>query len=147
MPGVNGGIRPGAGRPPGRKNNSTISKELAREVFRALCAQHAEALHEAQFANAKGIKYLVGREKGSGKFTRLTQAQVEAVLAGEDDKFVALEVWEKDPSVQAYTDLMNRFLDKPREQEQVIQITGELVMVSDRLLNARKRLALKSGKG
>lgn len=140
-----GGLNnPPGGRPKGRKNNSTITKELAREAFRAFIASHAEALHAAQIANAKGIQYLVGREKGTGKFVRLTQEQVDKVLSGDDDRYVALEVWDKDPSVQAYTDLMNRFMDKPREQEQVLHITGELSLVSDRLLNARKRRALKS---
>ena len=32
-----------------------------------------------------------------------------------------IEVWEKDPSVQAFTDLMNRTLDKPAEQ---VKVTG-----------------------
>ncbi len=50
----------------------------------------------------------------------------------------------KDPSVQAFTDLMNRALDKPKEQPQELQISGSLELVSARLLAARKRLALKS---
>lgn len=143
-----GGLNnPPGGRPKGRKNNSTISKELAREAFRAFIASHAEELHAAQIANAKGIQYLVGREKKTGKFVRLKQEQVEAVLAGEDNQYAYLEVWDKDPSTPAYTDLMNRWMDKPAEQVQQVNLTVELVAVSDRLLTARKRLALKRGKG
>ena len=33
-----------------------------------------------------------------------------------------IEVWEKDPSVQAFTDLMNRALDKPAEPPQQLDI-------------------------
>jgi hypothetical protein len=41
------------------------------------------------------------------------------VKLGDDEEII--EVWEKDPSVQAYTDLLNRALDKPAEQ---VQVTG-----------------------
>lgn len=124
-----GGARPNSGPAKGTKYAPTISKEAARAEFRALIREVAPELHLAQFANAKGIKYLVGREKHTGKFVRLTQAQVDAVLDGTDDKYVSLEVWEKDPSVQAYTDLMNRWMDKPKEQEQAVKIDGKLEIV------------------
>ena len=142
-----GGLRsnPG-GRPKGTtgiKHQSTLTKEAAREGLRLVVEKHAEALHMAQIANAQGIKYLVGREKKTGKFTRLKQEEVEAVLSGEDDTYAYLEVWEKDPSVQAYTDLMNRYLDKPKEQEQTLVITGELALVTEKLLRGRKRAAPK----
>ncbi len=129
MAGKNGGTRPGAGRPPGRKNNATLEKEVAREQFRYFVQAHAEAMHAAQIANAKGIQYLVGREKGSGKFVRLTEEQVNAVLSGADETYVALEVWQKDPSIQAYTDLMNRWMDKPKEQEQEHKIDAKLTIM------------------
>lgn len=145
--GQNGGKRAGAGRKPGVPQGpkaTTLSKEAAREIARQMITAKLEPLIDAQVANAQGIKYLVGREKKTGKFTRLTQVQVEAVLSGADDTYAYLEVWEKDPSVQAFTDLLNRALDKPKEQEQAISITGELTLVSARLIHARKRLALKS---
>lgn len=83
---------------------------------------------EAQVANAMGIKYLVAREKKSGKFIEVTEAQVKGILSGKDDTLEMLEVWEKQPSVQAFTDLMNRTLDKPAEQVQAeVRQTGEMV--------------------
>ncbi len=33
-----------------------------------------------------------------------------------------IEVWEKDPSVQAFTDLMNRALDKPADPAQQLDV-------------------------
>jgi hypothetical protein len=67
---------------------------------------------EAQIANAKGIKYLVAREKKTGKFTRVEDIRGQ-ITAQEGEEII--EVWEKDPSVQAFTDLMNRTIDKPAE--------------------------------
>jgi hypothetical protein len=36
-----------------------------------------------------------------------------------------VEAWEKDPSVQAFQSLLDRALDRPKEQEQTIKITGD----------------------
>ena len=113
-----GGKRAGAGAKKGQKHAETLSKEQAREALRTIVLEHMQEMTAAQIANAQGIKYLVARHKTSGKFERVTEAELQAILAGEDEERVILEVWEKDPSVQAFTDLMNRALDKPKEQEQ-----------------------------
>ena len=128
MAGKHGGARPNSGPKPGTKHQATISKEQAREALRTIVLEHMRELVDSQLANAKGIKYLVGRQKNSGKFVRLNQEQVEAALSGEESEFVQLEVWEKDPSVQAFTDLMNRALDKPKEQEQEHKVDGTLTI-------------------
>lgn len=135
-----GGKRPGAGRPKGTKNPSTYTKEAAREALRQLVLQEMRDLVGAQMANAKGLKYLVVRDKKSGKFLRVTEAMAKA-RSGKDEDEETIEVWEKDPSVQAFTDLMNRALDKPKEQEMELKLTGELEMVPVKLAAARKRLA------
>lgn len=137
---THGGKREGAGKPKGTKNASTYTKEQARDALRQIVLQEMAEMSAAQIAHAKGLKYLVAREKGSGKFTRLTQQQTEAILAGESDQFAFIEVWEKDPSVQAFTDLMNRALDKPKEQEQEIKLTGEADMIAA-LMAGRQRAA------
>ena len=141
-----GGARPNSGPKKGAKygpHKATLSKEQAREALRLIVTEHMRELVDAQLSNAKGIKYLVGRQKNSGKFVRLNQEQVEAALSGEDGEYVQLEVWEKDPSVQAFTDLLNRALDKPKEQVQELSISGALEIVPARLASARKRLAQK----
>lgn len=103
------------GRPKGSKNKvpspRTLDKEMARARLRELVMQHMDPLVEAQVANAKGLKYLVVRDKKTGKFNRVAEAMAR-LSAGEE----LIEVWEKDPSVQAFTDLMNRTIDKPIEQ-------------------------------
>jgi hypothetical protein len=123
-----GGARPGAGRPKGSIEPKRIEKEEARARLRALVMASMDPLVQAQIANAQGIKYLVAREKKSGKFRRLTEAQALLQVGGEEaNDLEIIEVWEKDPSVQAFTDLMNRTLDKPIEQVQA-DISGALVI-------------------
>lgn len=122
-----GGARSGAGRPTGTKNQSTITKEHARQALAQVVYDHMESLVAAQIANAKGLKYLVTRDKKSGKFIRVTEAMAKAKSGTASDEEV-IEVWEKDPNVQAFTDLMNRAIDKPAEQVQQVEHSGALVI-------------------
>jgi len=94
-----------------KPNNNPPAKRAVREAVRALITPHLAALIEAQVAQAKGLKYLVARDE-SGKFRRIGPEGLE----GADH----VEVWEKDPSTAAFTDLLNRAIDKPKEQEQEI---------------------------
>jgi hypothetical protein len=85
------------------------------------------------------------RDPKTGKFERITEvAQIEAALNAEDAaEGSSYYIWTKDPSVQAFTDLMNRALDKPKEQEQEIKVdVTEHNIIEVRLTEARKRLAL-----
>jgi hypothetical protein len=123
-----GGKRLGAGKPKGHRSKNTLDKIAARELTRQLVTQHIGPMVEAQIAHSKGIKYLVGRLKSGGKWERVTQDKLQAMLDGQDDGSIVLEVWDKDPSVQAFTDLMNRAIDKPAEQEQAVAVSGELVI-------------------
>ena len=119
-----GGARPGAGRKPGGTNQATISKEQAREALRAIVLREMDTLVAAQVANAKGINYLVVRDKGSGKFVRVGELRAKGLKPDEE----TVEIWEKEPSTPAFTDLMNRALDKPKEQEQDFNVQGALVI-------------------
>jgi hypothetical protein len=113
----------------------TLDKAQAREALRAVVMEHMTEMTAAQIAHAKGLKYLVARNVKTGKFERVTQAMLDAA---DEQQMERIEVWEKDPSVQAYTDLMNRTLDKPAEQVDM-HVTGELDIVS-RLQAARQRV-------
>jgi hypothetical protein len=121
-----GGKRAGAGKPKGTKNAATISKEQAREVVRQAVIAALQPLLAAQIANAQGLKYLVARDGKTGKFTRVTAAMAGSLKGDE-----VIEVWEKDPQVQAFTDLLNRALDKPAEQEQAVNVSGVLKILHE----------------
>jgi quinol monooxygenase YgiN len=114
-----GGTRIG-GKPKGFKSPRTIDKLMARDALRQIVLQHMEQMTQAQIANAQGIKYLVARDPKTGKFERIGPEGIR------DD--AVIEVWEKDPSVQAFSDLMNRALDKPAEQEQQHEVKGTIVI-------------------
>lgn len=140
----NGGKRPGAGRPKGSKTAKTLDKEAARELVRQMVYADLAPLLAAQLSNAKGLKYLVIRDKKTGKFLRVTEgmARTRSKLALSPDEEV-IEVWEKDPSVQAFTDLLNRALDKPKEQELEVKVTGMDELFA-RLDAGRKRNAARA---
>ena len=108
-----GGKRKGAGRPKGQQ---TLDKEAMREIVRQRVGAELGPMLEAQISNAKGIKYLVARDKNTGKFEKLTEAKAKARLSGGESDREVIEVWEERPNVQAFTDLLNRAIDKPAEQ-------------------------------
>ncbi len=117
------------GRPKGTtgiKHATTLSKEQAREVVRQMVMAAMQPMVEAQVAHAQGLKYLVIRDAKTGKFTRVTKQRMDELLDTGGDDLERVEVWEKDPSVQAFTDLLNRALDKPKEQEQAVKVDGKL---------------------
>lgn len=103
-----------SGRKRGTKLKTTLDKEAAREVLRQLVMAELKPMTDAQIANAKGIKFLVLRHAKSGKFIKRIEDKANAIEL--DPEHEIIEVWAKDPSVQAFTDLMNRALDKPIEQ-------------------------------
>lgn len=107
----------------GTKHAATLDKEQAREVLRDLVKASLKPMVEAQVKNATGISYLVYRDKQGGKFRSVKKDEAEAILARED---VIVEVWEERPSVQAFTDLLNRTLDKPTDSLEAV-VSGDLV--------------------
>jgi hypothetical protein len=121
-----GGPRPNSGPKKGSKHQATLTKEQARDALRLVVLEQMREMTEAQIAHAKGLSYLVGRDR-AGKFKKLTSDEADKALSGESE-YTLVEVWEKDPSVQAFTDLMNRALDKPKEQEQDVNIQGALTI-------------------
>ncbi len=76
-----------------------------------------------------------GGDAFKGNLAKIKEEADKRVKAIEDvDQSVdTIEVWEKDPSTQSFTDLMNRLLDKPSEHVEM-EITGgdELLARLDR---------------
>jgi hypothetical protein len=120
-----GGTRPGAGMPKGYKTRKTLTKEAARDALRTLVLKQMERLVAAQLANATGLRHTFMRD-ATGKFTQLTNPQqiADALNSGDEGKYYW--TFTKDPSVQAFTDLMNRALDKPAEQVQQLEHSGTI---------------------
>lgn len=107
--------------PKGHKTKKTLSKEAAREVAREMITREMEPMIQAQVAHAKGINHFFLRDEKTKQFTRITDPdEIERALnSGEEGR--NYWIFTKDPSVQAFTDLLNRALDKPAEQ---VKVTG-----------------------
>jgi hypothetical protein len=75
---------------------------------------------EAMADNVTGIRHLMMRDPKTGQFERVTgsAAQIDKALKSKN----AFWIYTKDPNVQAFTDLLNRAIDKPAEH---IQVAGE----------------------
>src|SRR5215813_13976926 len=108
-----GGKRPGAGRPKGMKWPSTLAKAEARDKVRQFINARLPEFLEAMADNVIGIRHLMMRDPKTGKFERITgdAKQIDKALKSKN----ACWIYTKDPNVQAYTDLLNRAIDKPAE--------------------------------
>ena len=103
--------------PKGYRTRKTLDKEAAREALREMVKTRLAEMVEAQMDNAMGIRHLMLRDPKTGKFERVTdEAGIDAALASEGQ---AVWIYTKDPSTPAFTDLMNRTIDKPTEQMSV----------------------------
>jgi hypothetical protein len=106
-------------------------------VTARVCAQ-LDPLIDAQIAKALGLKFLVYRDRRTGKFVRVTPSMLEAGVGDQE----LIEVWEEPPSTAAFSDLMNRALDKPSESVHVdVAQTSQLAVF---IAEARQRLQPKS---
>lgn len=115
--GQRGGKREGAGRPPGSLNESTLRKQAIRNRILERFEQDADAIYEAQKAQALGTKYLVARDPKSGKFIPVNEEQTRVLLLSGQAE--TLEVWDRPPSTQAAQFLADRAIDRPTEHHQV----------------------------
>lgn len=117
MAGPNGGKREGAGRPKGSLNESTLRKQAIRERILARFEEDADAIYEAQKAQALGTKYLVTRDKKTGKFIPVNEEHAKQIIESGDGD--TLEVWDRPPSTQAAQFLADRAIGKPTEHHEI----------------------------
>jgi hypothetical protein len=142
-----GGKRAGAGMPPGTITHRTADKALAREEARKLIAQHINRMMLAQVEAACGLNHFMLRDPETGQFERITDPdQIAAALnAAGASEGSTYHIWAKDPNVGAFNTLAAYYLDKPKEQVQEIEITGEAELI-DALMGGRQRAAKAKGK-
>lgn len=134
------GLPKTGGMKKGYKQPATLDKLAARELVRQRVTAALGPMLDAQIAHARGIGHVFTRDK-HGKYTRIEDADEIAALLEHGVEGETFWVYAKDPSVQAFSDLLNRALDKPKEQEMEVKLTSEFDAVLGRLLTARKRLA------
>lgn len=111
-----GGPRPGSGRPKGH-SKPILDKLMAREALRQMVIANMEPMVKAQMQAAQGLNVAVIR-RPDGTFRRVDSVEMldQAIAEG-----APMDIHTLQPSTQAFTDLMNRALDKPAES---VEITG-----------------------
>ena len=112
----------------------------AHDRLREMVFAEQDKMTAAQIEAAKGVKYLVARNKKGGKFTHLTEEMAKLILSGEDQENEIVEEWEKLPNVQAYAYLIDQAVGKSTEVQE-INLTVDAR--ADRVLAARKRTSGK----
>lgn len=124
-----GGKRKGAGgSAPGRRWAATMEKALVREETRKYIQQHMPAMLRAQIAHAIGIGHLYTRDK-HGKFSRIEdEAEIDRLLS-EGTKDTDYWIFAKDPSVQAFSELLDRTLDQAPKPVEVSGRDGAPLIV------------------
>lgn len=127
------------GRPRGSKNKSTLAKEAAREYVRQRITAELDALIDAALSRATGLSYLVTREARTGRYARVPRGAISSTQT-------VVEVWEKEPDIVAIRELLDRALDKPKEQTLEMAISGDWEQRAARLAAARKRVASYEGR-
>lgn len=139
------GLPKTGGKPKGFKSQATIDKEAQREVARQLIAERLRPILEAQCDNAEGIKHFLKRDPKTGKFERLTNPDQIVAALNEDGAEEGSSYWiySKDPSAQSAKEMLDRLLDRSKEQEQEIKLTGEAELVAA-LVAGRQRAAKRS---
>ena len=129
------------GKPKGYKAPATLAKEAAREAVRQRITERIFPLVDAQIDSAIGIKHFFLREE-SGQWKRLTKPEAieKALNAGS-----GYWIHTKDPNSQAAREMLDRAIDKPKEQMQEIAVSDSSGLV-EALLAGRARAAAKRGK-
>jgi hypothetical protein len=107
-----GGRREGAGRPKGSKDRQTRTKAADREFVREEISAVLGPIVQAAITRALGLSYLVTRDAKTGKFVRVTSRTLASTKT-------AVEVWEKEPDMAAIRELLDRVIDRPKEQADV----------------------------
>src|SRR5215475_14705552 len=122
-----GGYRPGGGSKLGQLWSSTLEKREARDLVRKFVTQNLGELLQAQLHNAMGLSHLMLRDEKTGQFTRVTgdAEQVDEACKHKN----AIWIYTKDPNVQAFSDLLNRALDKPGEHVEISGADGGPIQI------------------
>lgn len=137
-------LGPVANGKPGRPRKGAASfhvstvKDAARELVRQYITDKLGPMLQAQIAHATGIGHCYTRDK-HGKFSRVESADRIDALLREGTEGEHYFIFAKDPSAVAFKELLDRALDRPKDQSKEIHVSGE-VELSTRLTSARRRV-------
>lgn len=124
----NGGKRPGAGRPKGKKSPAVIEREAALKAFRDRVAKNTERLMNSQMALAEGVSLLFRVDKDSkGKDQPAVQVtdpeEIKQYIDGDLDGDSYYFITTKQPDNRALDSLFDRTYGKAQQN---IKAEGDL---------------------
>lgn len=130
------------GKQPGYKAPATMEKEAAREAVRRRITERLVPLVDAQIDSAIGIKHFMLRDE-FGQWKRITSPTKieEALNSGKNNYFI----YTKDPNSQAAREMLDRAIDRPKEQPMDVNVTNTEQNVAT-LLAGRTYAAQKKAK-
>lgn len=138
------GLPKTGGKPKGYKAPSTLAKEAAREHLRIRLTGEIDTFVDALVSRAIGVRYFVTRNKKTGKYELVTNPkQVIAALNGEDENIG--EFYTDKPDIAAIKEALDRMVDKAKEQEQEVKLTGDAELIES-LIAGRQRAAKRAEK-
>jgi hypothetical protein len=109
------------GRVKGTKNKLTLDREAELEMVRQLVLNELGPIVQAQLAHCKGIDHFFLRNPKTKQFEQVTDPQMIQAALNIGDRGSYYWIFTKDPSVQAFTALMDRTFGKPQER---VELTG-----------------------
>lgn len=105
--------------------NNLPSKQQIRDVYRTYWLPRMRSLLEAQEARALGLVHVQLRDRITGEWKRLTDpAEITFAMnaLGSSEQNSMYRIYTKDPDGKDISDILNRVIDKPKEQEQEIEV-------------------------
>lgn len=138
------GIPKTGGKKKGYRAPATLEKEAAREAVRRRITERLIPLVDAQIDSAIGINHFMLRDKLTGQWQRLTNPdQIVAALNDPRAKHGSTYlIYTKDPNAQAARDMLDRAIDKAKEQLQEIKVEGDDALIQA-LYAGRQRAAAR----
>ncbi len=146
------------GRKPKVKNQKTIDRESALELYQQGILKELQPLMDAHFAVAKGTQIVLAREwvwdknkkkkVRGGRFARVTDVfEIEELLNSEEEEGEDYYViFAQDPNPKALEDLMSRVFGKSKETVEleakrpiIIQVVSEKAEKAWKRIEARKK--------
>lgn len=132
------------GKPKGYKAPATLEKEAAREAVRRRITERLVPLVDAQIDSAIGISHFMLRDPKTGQWERIQDPEqiVKALNDPRARQGSTYLIYTKDPNSNAARDMLDRAIDKPKEQLQEIKVEG-----GDALIERLKQGMLRAAKG
>jgi len=117
-----GGKRPNSGPKPGAIYKPTLEKQALRDRYTARMQERFDTLSDVQYETACGVSQFVYRDE-AGRFKVIDDPDE---LRARCSMGEAIRIFTRLPNAQAQTDILNRLLDKPKDQPLDVNLNHQI---------------------